>query len=104
MSLPNAALLALLGLGLVHTQVAAQDQQPKPSPKLELALELGLDNVKTGPLKKFQDKLIQLLQRGLPETSFDDEFSRFISAQSEEVPAAASAGLRLPRKDWPGRA
>ena len=45
---------------------------------------MGLDNVKTGPLAKFQDKLIQLLQRGLPENSFNDEFSRFISVQSEK--------------------
>jgi len=76
--------LALLGLGLVHTQVAAQVQHPKSSPKLELALELGLDNVRTGPLSKFQDKLIHLLQRGLPESNFNDEFSRFIAAQSEK--------------------
>lgn len=82
MSLPHVALFALLGLGLAHTQVAAQHQQPTSSPKLELALELGLDNVKTGALAKFQDKLIQLLQRGMPQNSFDDEFSRFLSIQS----------------------
>lgn len=75
--------MALLGLGLAHAPLAAQERLTD-GPKLELALALGVENVKSGPLAKFQEKLIQLLQRGIPADSFDDEFSRFVADQSEE--------------------
>ena len=88
MSLPNAALLALLGLGLVHTQLAAQGPRPTSGPhhnhKLRLGLEIGIDKIKSGPLARVQNKVIDLLKHGAPESLFDDKFSRFMSLQDQK--------------------
>ena len=65
LSLPHsaAALLVLLVPGLVNTQLAAQQ------PKLELGLEIGLDNVKSGRLARLQSKLVEFLRDGLPQAA-----------------------------------
>lgn len=86
MPTPYAAhhiLLALLGLSLLQAQIPAQSSADPQYPKLELALELGLESVKTGPLAKVQERFIQLLQRGLRENVLDDQVSRLIADQSE---------------------
>jgi hypothetical protein len=53
-------------------------------PKLELGLEIGLDNVKSGRLARLQSKLVEFLRDGLPQTALEDKFTRLVSGQSEK--------------------
>ncbi|MHC4514548.1 MAG: hypothetical protein ACYTGW_17895 [Planctomycetota bacterium] len=47
-------------------------------------MEIGIDKVQSGPLARVQNKVIDLLKHGAPESLFDDKFSRFMSLQDEK--------------------